>query len=147
MLLLQTWPDSLSPHDDLRAGPYDMGRIVHRPLFTSREDKTQDLRSLGHPSPEAFDGLRFGSEGSAWVFAWASSSGPSCGAYLRGLRSLIRWCENCRARGTCSPSSQQSFYELYFIFRCVTFIYITPSVSKKGCLIKKYIIIIYFYSD
>lgn len=56
--LLQTWPDPLSPHGDMRAGPYDMGRIIHKPLFTSREAKTQGLRSLGHPNPEAFDGLR-----------------------------------------------------------------------------------------
>jgi hypothetical protein len=59
--LLQTWPNPLCPHDDLRAGPYNMGWILHGPLFTPRETKTWGLRSLGHPGPEAFDGLRFSS--------------------------------------------------------------------------------------
>jgi hypothetical protein len=36
-----------------------MGQIIHGPLFTPRETKTWGLRSLGHPGPEAFDGLRF----------------------------------------------------------------------------------------
>jgi hypothetical protein len=40
----------------LRYGPDCTG-----PLFTSRESKTQSHRSLGHLSPKAFDGLRFGS--------------------------------------------------------------------------------------
>jgi hypothetical protein len=59
--LLQTWPNPLCPHGDLRAGPYNMGRIVHEPLFTPRETKSWGLRSLSHPCPEGFDGLRFGS--------------------------------------------------------------------------------------
>jgi hypothetical protein len=56
--LLQTWPNLLCPHSDLRTGPHNMGRIVHGPLPT--------LRALGtswyRPSnPEVFDGLRLGS--------------------------------------------------------------------------------------
>jgi hypothetical protein len=59
--LLQTWPNPLCPHGDMRARPYKMGRIVHGPLFTLRETKTWGLRNLGHPGPEAFDGLCLGS--------------------------------------------------------------------------------------
>jgi hypothetical protein len=59
--LLQMWPNPLCPYGDLWAGPYNMGRIVHGPLFTPRETKTWGLRSLGHPGPKSFDGLHFGS--------------------------------------------------------------------------------------
>jgi hypothetical protein len=59
--LLQTWPNPLRPHGDLRAGPYNMGRIVRGPLLTLRETKTWDLRGLGHLGPEVFDGLHLGS--------------------------------------------------------------------------------------
>jgi hypothetical protein len=38
-----------------------MGRIVHGPLLALRETKPWGLRSLGHPVPEIFDGLRLGS--------------------------------------------------------------------------------------
>jgi hypothetical protein len=55
--LLQTWPNPLCPHDDLRAGPYDMGRIVRGPLLTLRETKPWGLRGLSHLGPEVFDGL------------------------------------------------------------------------------------------
>jgi hypothetical protein len=54
--LLQTWPNPLYPHDELRAGPYNMGRIVCGPLLTLRETKTWGLRGLDHPGPR---GLRW----------------------------------------------------------------------------------------
>jgi hypothetical protein len=59
--LLLTWPSPICPHDDLRAGPYNMVRIVRGPLLTLRETKTWGIRGLGHPGPEVFDGLCLGS--------------------------------------------------------------------------------------
>jgi hypothetical protein len=102
--LLQTRPNPLCPHGDLWVGPYKMGQIVHGSLFTLRETKTWGLRNIGHPGPEAFDGLCLDSSDRRERLSLRM--GVVLGPGSRGLRFVVRRCGNLQARGACSPSPQ-----------------------------------------
>jgi hypothetical protein len=79
--LLHTWPNPLCPHGDLRAGPYDLDRIVHGPLLRLRETKPWGHRGLGHPGPEVFDGLCLSSSDrmECLAFVWAKTASLASG--------------------------------------------------------------------
>jgi hypothetical protein len=99
--LLQTWSNPLCSRGNLRAGPYDMGRIAHRPLFALREAKPCGLRGLDHPVLEVIDGLRLGlSERRGRLgLRMDDIRGQAGRARWRGLRPAESWCRNQRARG------------------------------------------------